>query len=71
MTAKSRAKDIAGSAPTETVAEMLLDFADEIEAETGRAYAPAYMREAARRLKLIQVAERQKEIDAEIDRRQQ
>jgi hypothetical protein len=48
--ANGRAEQAASDATTPTVAQMLLTFADEIERDTGRAYAPAYMREAARRL---------------------
>lgn len=45
-----RARQAASDATTATVAQMLMTFADEVEQDTGRAYAPAYMREAARRL---------------------
>ncbi len=49
--AVGRAKQAASDAFDEDVAQMLMTFADEIEQDTGRAYAPAYMREAARRLR--------------------
>lgn len=72
MTPKERAASAAKVASTEKVAALLLEFADEIERDTGRAYAPAYMREVADRLlTLAVVTERQIEIQAEIDRRQQ
>ena len=49
--AKGRAKQAASDATTPTLAQMLMTFADEIEQDVGRAYAPAYMRGAARRLR--------------------
>lgn len=48
--AVGRAKQAAADAFDEDVANTLMTFADEVEQDTGRAYAPAYMREAARRL---------------------
>ena len=48
--ANARAKHQAEDASNSKLAVMLSTFADEIEQETGRAYAPAAMREAARRL---------------------
>lgn len=72
MTPKARAARAAKDASIEIVAAMLIEFAGEVERDTGRAYAPAYMREAAARLlALAVVCERQITIAAEIDRRQQ
>lgn len=48
--AARRAAHQAAERDTKTLASMLATFADEIEKDTGRAYAPAYMREAAKRL---------------------
>lgn len=48
--ATKRAMSAASEATDKDVAKMLLEFADEIERDTGRAYAPAYMRVAAARL---------------------
>jgi hypothetical protein len=53
---ESRAAQTAGGDQTAALASMLRTFACEIETDTGRAYAPAYMREAAKRLDRMDIA---------------
>lgn len=48
--AKLRAEEAVAPLTDAQLARELAVFADEIERDTGRAYAPEYMREAARRL---------------------
>lgn len=49
-TASARGAKAAAELNDAALARQLVEYADEIQRETGRAYAPAFMREAARRL---------------------
>lgn len=47
------AKKLAESADNEKLIQMLRMYADDLEGEDGRAHAPQWMREAARRIKTL------------------
>lgn len=45
-----RAREVAAKLDDASLAARLIEYADDIERDTGRAYVPAFMREAGRRL---------------------